>query len=305
MNKIEISKKRSMLYTDIRSFFQKKDYLEVFTPILTEALVPEHTIQTFATSFENEFSGNKNLYLIPSPEVYIKKLLSEGFPSLFEITKCFRNSEQLGVIHNPEFTMLEYYTLNYDENDSLNLTKEMLKFLNIDYPVLKMSVRDAVLKYSELDLDKLQDCNELRKAAEKLNLLVSVNDEWDDVFNMIFCTYVETALPANTLVFLTDYPRQVRCLAKRNGNYLRRWELYLNSIELANCFYEENEINLIKDYYLAEKSKIKPEKRIDENLINEMSLLPKCSGVAMGLDRLLMIKYGLKDIKEVLLFPYN
>ena len=107
-------KERSIMYKAIREFFDSKDYLEVFTPTLSPDLIPEPTIQNFETNFINEFAGNLDLYLIPSPEVYMKRLLANGFPSIYQISSCFRNSEQLGEIHNPEFSMLEYYTLGYD-----------------------------------------------------------------------------------------------------------------------------------------------------------------------------------------------
>ena len=125
------ARKRSELYMNIRKFFIEKDYLEVFTPTLAPALIPEPTIKIFGTEFRNEFTGNLPLYMIPSPEVFMKKLLAAGSPSIFQISQCFRNSEQLGDIHNPEFTMLEYYTLGFDEMDSIRLTIEMLEKIKV------------------------------------------------------------------------------------------------------------------------------------------------------------------------------
>ena len=304
-NRMEICRQRSALYRELRSFFDKKGYLEVETPVLTPALVPEHTIEVFKTSFNNEFTGNRNFYLIPSPEVHIKKLLSCGFPSLYEISKCFRNSEQIGKIHNPEFTMLEYYTVGFDENDSLDLTTELLRTIGIKYPRTVLSVRDAVLQSCKIDIDSLQDRDALAESAVKLGLSASFDESWDDVFNRIFCTFVETSLPQNTLVYLTDYPKQIYCLAKKNGNYRHRWELYINGVELANCFYEENDSDEINNYYEVEIQNMKENKVADDELKDLMTKLPKCSGVAMGLDRLLMIKCGLESVKDVLLFCYN
>ncbi|MDY4067899.1 amino acid--tRNA ligase-related protein, partial [Bullifex sp.] len=152
-------KERSIMNKTIREFFDSKDYLEVFTPTLSPDLIPEPTIQNFETKFINEFAGNLDLYLIPSPEVYMKRLLANGFPSIYQISSCFRNSEQLGEIHNPEFSMLEYYTLDYDENDSITLTEELLKAIKRPTtpsyalpPFIKMSVNDAIKKYAGLDL---------------------------------------------------------------------------------------------------------------------------------------------------------
>ncbi|MFA7109218.1 MAG: amino acid--tRNA ligase-related protein [Sphaerochaetaceae bacterium] len=115
-----IAKKRNELYKNIREFFDDKGYLEVDTPSLSDNLIPENSIENFSTMFSNEFLLSKEFYLIPSPEVFMKKLfVQEDCPSIYQISKCFRNSEQLGKIHNPEFSMLEYYTKGFDEKDSI------------------------------------------------------------------------------------------------------------------------------------------------------------------------------------------
>ncbi|HKL59153.1 MAG TPA: amino acid--tRNA ligase-related protein, partial [Sphaerochaeta sp.] len=113
---------RSQLNRSIRTFFDQRGYLEVETPTLSPDLIPEPTIQNFATTFDNEFVGSRELYLIPSPEVYMKKLIADGFGSIYQIGHCFRNSEQIGRHHNPEFSMLEYYSVGMDESDSIGLT---------------------------------------------------------------------------------------------------------------------------------------------------------------------------------------
>ena len=102
---------------NIRKYFIDKDYLEVSTPTLSPYLIPEPTIKTFRTEFINPFMERTSLFMIPSPEIFMKKLLAAGSGSIFQISQCFRNAEQLGDVHNPEFTMLEYYTVNADEKD--------------------------------------------------------------------------------------------------------------------------------------------------------------------------------------------
>lgn len=122
-----IAKQRSLLYKSIREFFDKRGYIEVETPTLSPDLIPEATIDNFATTFINEFEGSKEMYMIPSPEIFMKKLIANGIGSIYQISKCFRNCEQIGQIHNPEFSMLEYYTVDYDEVDSIKLTQTFLK----------------------------------------------------------------------------------------------------------------------------------------------------------------------------------
>lgn len=316
----ENARKRSQLYSNIREYFTKRGYLEVETPTLSPDLIPEPTIDNFGTTFINEFSGSKDMYMIPSPEVFMKRLIASGSGSVFEISKCFRNCEQLGEIHNPEFTMLEYYTVNADELDSINLTKDFLKQTALSEaqpcvtaPWLEMTVREAVLKYTGLDLDNLQNPKDLRDAAEGLGLLIPGPEPWDDTFNRIFCNYVETAIPTDRPVLFTDYPKQIDCLAEARGNYRRRWELYIGGIEVANCYFEERDVQTIKSYYEKEyqrliqlrtnDGKVIPE--VDDSFADVFATFPKCSGVAIGLDRLLMAEIGENEIDNVLLFPFS
>lgn len=317
MNK-SVIEKRSKLYSNIRNFFSNRGYLEVETPSLSSDLIPEKTIDNFETMFSNEFIGSKELYLIPSPEVFMKKLISQGSGSIFEISKCFRNCEQIGNIHNPEFTMLEYYTVGYDEKDSIELTKIFLKETALEgcpkcvtNDWLEMTVREAVLKYTGLDLDLLQKPEDLRNAASSLGLMIPGKEPWDDTFNRIFCTFVETAIPKDRPVLFTDYPYQIDCLAQRNGNYRRRWELYIAGIEVANCYLEETSSDVIRQYYRKEYQELIELRRntdkvipdVDDSFASYFATFPKCSGVAIGLDRLLMTQIGSNEIKDVILFP--
>lgn len=312
---------RSRLYSNIRTFFTDRGYLEVETPTLSADLIPEATIDNFGTTFINEFRTSRELYMIPSPEIFIKKLLADGSGSVFEISKCFRNCEQLGSIHNPEFTMLEYYTVDFDETDSIALTCDMLRetaLENCPDSVLAdfeaMTVREAVKRYAGgIDLDDLQNPRDLRKAASDLGLIIPGPESWDDTFNRIFINFVETSLPKDHPVCLTDYPKQIECLAEAKDNYRRRWELYIGGIEVANCYLEERDADVARDYYRREYQKLlslrsdngKTIPDVDESFCDTIGALPKCSGVAMGLDRLLMLETGSGEIDDVLLFPLS
>lgn len=308
-----LAKERSRLYSLTRKFFDSRGYLEVETPVLSPDLIPESTIDCFSTEFINEFAGSRELYLVPSPEVFIKRLLGAGSPSVYSISKCFRNSEQLGIHHNPEFTMLEYYSTGFDEKDSIRLTKEYLESLGLDRPWVETTVGDAVLERTGLDLNLLQKSSDLRKAAtQKLGLHIPGPESWDDTFNRIFCTFVETSIPEDKIVVFTDYPRQIECLAKQNGNWRRRWEMYINGIEIANCYLEETDPVQVKAYFEEEQAKLvslrsengKPIPDTDNEYWKNFESFPECSGVALGMDRLLMVLTGKKDIRETLLFPF-
>lgn len=317
---INAAKARSLLYANIRNYFSSRGYLEVETPTLSPDLIPEATIDNFGTTFINEFQGSREMYMIPSPEIFIKKLLASGSGSVFEISKCFRNCEQLGQSHNPEFTMLEYYTVGFDEKDSIALTQDMIRKTALsgcpasvleDFEIL--SVREAMKRYAKVDIDELQNPKDLRKAAQDLGLPIPGPESWDDTFNRIFINFVETSISKDHPVCLTDYPKQIECLAKASGNYRRRWELYIGGLEVANCYLEETDKEIAKDYYRREYQKLlslrsdngKVIPDVDDSFCETLSKLPKCSGVAIGLDRLLMVESAAKDIDDVLLFPFS
>lgn len=316
----ENARKRSELYRNIRNYFLEKNYLEVETPTLSPDLIPEPTIDNFGTTFINEFLGSGEYYMIPSPEVFMKRLIACGSGSVYQISKCFRNCEQVGEIHNPEFTMLEYYTVGFDENDSIALTEDFLKKTAIKdccssvlAPWIKMSVREAMIKYADTDIETLQNPRDLREHALGKGFHIPGPESWEDTFNRIFCTLVEPSLPKDRPVLLYDYPRQIKCLALEKGFYRRRWELYINGIETANCYCEETDSGKVEAYYneeyahlvreRADNGKVIPD--VDPSFHEVFNSFPPCSGVAMGLDRLLMAETGSKDIKDVLLFPFQ
>ncbi len=310
-------KKRSILFENIRLFFNKRDYLEVFTPSLSPFLIPEPTIKCFKTEFKNEFMGTKDLFLIPSPELYMKQMLSSSPYSIYQISQCFRNAEQLGDVHNPEFTMLEYYTLGYSDSDSIDLTIDMIKSTAVEErnwlknKSIIMTVEEAMWDYAKVDLVKAQDISILKEEAERRNLSVPENESWEDTFNRIFLTYVEPNLPLEREVYLRDYPTQIECLAKdyETKPYKKRWEMYINRCEIANCYDEETDTEKIKAYYKKEQKRLEEERALTKDEISYPSptfpdiKIPQSSGVAIGLDRLLMVNLGEKEIAPLMAFP--
>jgi len=316
---IEAAQARSRMNKAIRTFFDTRNYTEVDTPILSPTLIPEATIENFSTRFQNPFLPSTELYLVPSPEIYMKQLIAEGIGSIYEISHCFRNSEQLGHIHNPEFTMLEYYTMDANEQDSITLTEELFKALlqddSPDYlrpPFRRMTVAEAMQTYAHIDLQKHQKQSSLAVEGRKLGLSIpEAPESWEETFNRIFLTLVEPNLPTDRPLVLEEYPRQIECLAKAHGFYRHRWELYVQGVEVANCYDEEREENAIASYYQSEYAKlveIRSESGtiipdIDPSLAEKFAKMPACSGVAIGLDRLLMLLQGEKNLQGVILFP--
>ncbi len=319
MFNIEVERKRAELYRNIRAYFDGRGYLEVFTPTLSDSLIPEPTIRNFETEFINEFTGRKKFYLIPSPEIFIKRLIAAGSGNVYEISRCFRNAEQLGDIHNPEFTMLEYYTMDYTEEDSIELTMDMLGKTAIrgcSEIVLNdkvvMTVNEAVYRYSGFDLEKCHTIQAIREMAEKRGHAIPDDESWDDTFNRIFITDVEPNLPKDRPVILKDYPAEIECLAKKNSKYTRaRWEMYIAGIEIANCYREETDREAAREYFMKEYDRLKEERERTGDVIPSIDMsfceigMKESSGVAIGLDRLLMAEAGIRDIEDTLPFSFK
>lgn len=311
---------RSRIINGIRTFFHDHNYLEVDTPLLTPALIPEAPIEIFETVFTSNEYGSFPLYLIPSPEVHMKKLIAAGSGNIFQITRSFRNSEELGPHHNPEFSMLEWYTMEADYRNSIATTEELIQSLagaetpaSMRRPFKQITIQKAFLDYAGFDLAETQDKPSLVQAAQKLGISVqSAEDSWEQIYHRIFLNCVEPHLPRDQPLVLTDFPRQIACLAKEipGTPWRERWELYINGIELANCYSEETDAAKIESFFRKEyalkaaESSVIPD--IDEEFIDiHRTGFPTCSGVALGVDRLIMALNGQDSIEGVIFFPLS
>ena len=320
---IETIKQRSSLMRAIRSWFDDAGYLEVETPILSTHLIPEPTIANFATWYISEFHGSRELYLVPSPEVFMKQIISETKRSIYQFSHCFRNREQIGSHHNPEFTMLEYYTVDADEIDSIGITEQLLAHTalrgtpeHLLPPFRIMSVAEACHTYAGFDLDSHQSAASLRTIAKRLGISVPDTPEsWEETFHRIFLSVVEPQLPQQRPLVLTEYPKQIVCLAKQTPSrpYRKRWELYAGGIELANCYDEERNRETVEAYYREQYAMLTAQRGQTGEVIPDIDLdfaaifddFPQCSGVALGFDRLLMLQGRHKTIGDLILFPVS
>ncbi len=285
---------RSRLYTRTREHFTRKGYLEVETPILADGLIPEPTIEVFETAFIHPFKGTTPRWLVPSPEVHMKQLLAAGSGSIFQISKCFRNSEQIGQYHNPEFSMLEWYTVEADYKDSIAHAEEYIAAVappgtpeHLLPPFRVKTMHELWHAAVGLDLDELQDIRKLRKAALSLGAAQNAenstasssaygsaassvvgsaaaehasdtweSDTWESLFNRIFLTHIEPDIPQDKPLVITDYPARIECLAanKKGTSCKERWELYAGGIELANCYTEETDADRIEEVFRRESA---------------------------------------------------
>jgi lysyl-tRNA synthetase class 2 len=302
---------RSRILRETRDFFTQKGFLEVDTPLLAPSLIPEGPITPFRTSFDPPYGKSRDLYLIPSPELWMKRILSGGSPSIFQICKSFRNGESLGRHHNPEFTMLEYYAVNSNYLDSMNLTEEFITALDSSSPAPydRISLPDLFREITGIDLEGAQDLKALGTAARDLGIIPQKEDSWADIFDRIFVSRIEPELPRKKPVFVYDYPAKVPVLAKEKPGtpWCERWELYYKGVELANCYTEEDEPEKVKSFYRHELKRVgKGGAPADTEFLSLFETsFPPCSGTAMGMDRLIMVLSGISDLKGVIFFPLS
>ena len=314
---IEAMKARSELVTKTREFFLSRDYLETDTPLLAPWLIPESSLEAFATEFKHPFREGMPLYLVPSPELWMKRIIAGVNVNVFQLCKSFRNAESLGRLHNPEFTMLEYYTIGGDAASSARLTEALFESLllpdspkEVRPPFRRMTMAEAFRVYAGLDLDSLSERRTMIEAAQGLGLIVNPKASWEEAFNTVFLSLVEPALPMERPLVLDEYPAGIECLARDipGKAYKERWELYVQGIEVANCFTEMADRDAVAEYFLSQAEKkavaLVPH-AVDMKYPELFKEFPPCSGVAIGFDRLFMVMTGKKDIKEAMSFPFT
>ena len=345
---IELLHDRAEIIRRTRAFFDRRGYLETDTPLLAPDLIPESCLEVFETTRlfpRGSKSAPAPYWLIPSPEVWMKRLIAQHHIDIYQICKCFRNGESSGKQHSPEFTMLEYYTMKASYLDSIKITEELFGFLlddasitgipearrnDLSPPFIKMPVEEAFDRWAGFDLYKAAASPDaMENEAKRLGLNPLPGLSVPELYDLIFIHSVEPKINLDKPVILMDYPAFVPCLAKKKpgGKTVERWELYAHGTELANCFSEETNALVVRGFFETEKSekektalvlhntdnnywKIfgKTETASDENLSHDRilfpgrNLFPDCSGVALGMDRLIMVLLGKKTLAGILPF---
>ena len=319
---IEMLRERARIIRQARSFFDAKGFLELDTPLLSPDLIPESCLEVFETGRVLPSGEVRPYWLIPSPEIWMKKVIARHGVSVYQICKCFRNGESSGFLHSPEFTMLEYYSMDAGYLDSLALTEELLGFLAEDSgepatglrpPFERLTVVEAFARHAGFDLfEAASRKGRLEAEARRLGLDPPAGTGTAALYDLIFIHAVEPELRQGGAVALIDYPAFVPCLAQpgKDGRTMERWELYFKGIELANCFSEETNAGRVRDFFESESAE-KAERALVQHAVDRdywklfasPKPFPRCSGVAMGLDRLVMALCGRSTIDAVLPFP--
>jgi len=319
---IEMLRERARIIRQVRSFFNAKNYLELDTPLLSPDLIPESCLEVFETKRIKPGGGSIPYWLIPSPEIWMKKIIAKHRVNVYQICKCFRNGESSGFLHSPEFTMLEYYTMNAGYMDSLALTEELFRNLAANagsplcLPFERITMAEAFSRYAGFDLFAVTKTpNGLEAEALRLGLDPEhcAGQSIATLYDLIFIHAVEPKLKQNRPIALLDYPSFVPTLARQSADNktVERWELYFNGIELANCYSEETDPQRVRDFFeseaAAKEQQAAVKHKVDHDYwkIFEKSGFPPCSGVALGLDRLIMALCSLSSIDNILPFQMS
>ncbi|WP_109860405.1 elongation factor P--(R)-beta-lysine ligase [Aggregatibacter aphrophilus] len=303
---------RAKLLAEIRRFFTDRGLLEVETPVLSEFGVTDVHLATFSTEFISPFGEqSKTLWLSTSPEYHMKRLLAAGSGPIFQIGKVFRN-EEAGNRHNPEFTMLEWYRPHFDMYRLINEVDDLLQQILECPPAESMSYQFAFQQY--VGLDPLSaDLSELVEKAEKHQLIGAENESRDTLLQFLFSTVVEPQIGQEAPVVVYHFPASQAALAQISSEDLRvaeRFEFYYKGLELANGFHElsdaREQLRRFQQDNLQREKMGLPVRAIDTRLLAALQAgIPNCSGVALGVDRVLMIAMGTESIKDVISFAID
>jgi lysyl-tRNA synthetase class 2 len=311
---------RSKIITYIREYLANKGFLEVETPILS-SIAGGASARPFLT---HHYTLDIDMYLRIAPELYLKRLIVGGFEKVYELGRMFRN-EGMSVKHNPEFTMMELYQAYADYNDMMKLTEDIYAYvleklgkgfdityqgteINLKPPFGKMTMTEAVKKYSGLDFENMplpQIADELKKAGVE----IEDSESWGNLLFKAFEHFVEDKLIQPT--FILDYPIEVSPLAKKKKGDTRlteRFEFFVCAREMGNAYSELNDPIDQKERFV-QQAKLRQQgdeeaQMADEDFVTALSYgMPPTGGLGLGIDRLVMLLTDSYSIRDVILFP--
>ncbi|ENC6732184.1 elongation factor P--(R)-beta-lysine ligase [Vibrio navarrensis] len=306
-------RQRAALIARIRQFFAQRNVLEVDTPAMSHATVTDVHLHTFQTQFVGPgYAQGSPLFLMTSPEFHMKRLLAAGSGCIYQLGKAFRNEEN-GRYHNPEFTMLEWYRVGFDHHQLMDEMDDLLQLVLQCGAAERMTYQQAFL--TVLGVCPLEGTMaELKSVAARLGLsdIAEAEEDRDTLLQLLFSIGVEAKIGQQVPAFVYDFPASQAALAKINPNDPRvadRFEVYFKGIELANGFHElDNAQEQLRRFEQDNRKRVEmglAEQPIDYHLIAALqSGLPECAGVALGVDRLIMLALGCDHIDQVTAFPF-
>ncbi len=313
---------RAKMNSDIREFFYQRDVLEVETPALSQAGNTDPFIQSFQTS-KQSLGITLDRYLHTSPEYAMKRLLAAGSGDIYQLCKVWREEES-GRNHNPEFTLLEWYRIGFSAEELMHEVSELLHFLLT--PLLPSSLQNnKIVTYEQLFLEKfglnphIANQETLLKLQKHINTFIPSLDtaglDHQAMLDALLTHCIEPDFDKNCLTFIYDYPASQSALAKikkrDDGTQIAmRFEVYLGQNELGNGYQEETSYqrnqSILHDENLQRKQMGLAQVSQDKNFLEAAKAgIPESAGVAIGLDRLLMLMTGADSIQKVINFPWD
>jgi elongation factor P--(R)-beta-lysine ligase len=306
---------RNRIVADVRTWFAARDFVEVDCNAMQRSPGNETHLHAFVTELIQPDGSREMRYLHTSPEFACKKLLAAGERRIFSLGHCFRNRERT-ALHAPEFTMLEWYRAEEDYRQIIEDTLDIVRltasgafswkgrsadpFADAEW----LTVSDAFMRYSGVDL--LPTLHDRAALAEQSPVALGKDDSWSDIFSRILVEKVEPHLGEGRVTVLYEYPASEAALARvtpHDARVAERFELYACGVELANGFGELTDAEEQRRRFEAEmalKQRIYGERYpIDEALLSALTMMPDASGVALGLDRLMMLATGATSIDQV------
>jgi len=317
---LEVLRLRARMLESIRAFFSARAVLEVETPALSVAATPDPALASLTTRYTGPGAPHgQTLYLHTSPEFAMKRLLAAGAGSIYQICKVFRDGET-GRQHNPEFTMLEWYRIGMDHHQLMDEVAELVTQVLAGnrqlHPSEKLSYREIFERRLGIDphTATAADCAQIAR-AQGIAIPADLLEHHDVAIwrDLLLSHLIEPELGRDRLTFVYDYPASQASLARiRPGlpPLAERFELYLSGIELANGFHEladvsEQRTRFERQLHARAVSGLPPVP-LDQHLLAALARgLPDCSGVALGIDRLVMLAAGARSIQEVVAFPVD
>ncbi|MEI6893292.1 MAG: elongation factor P--(R)-beta-lysine ligase [Colwellia sp.] len=308
----ENAQKKAQILQQIRLFFSARNVIEVETPALSQGTVTDVYLDAFTCKYnflaDSPADQSAELYLQTSPEFHMKRLLASGYGCIYQIAKAFRHEES-GRYHNPEFTMLEWYRIGFDQFDLMSEVAELLQAVLGGNKALFTSYQNIFVKVVGIDPLTAEFpalVNVLTKYNKSADWLIEMNDT-DLLLQFIFTEIIEPTIGLNEPQFIYDFPVAQASLARvstDDSRVAQRFECYFRGIELVNGFNEltdaKEQVARFEEDNAKRRAQGLVERPIDKRFIDALKHgLPQCSGVALGIDRLVMLALDVKDISEV------
>jgi len=304
--------KRAAILAEIRRFFADRGVLEVETPAMSQATVTDIHLFPFKTRFVGPgASAGLDLYLMTSPEYHMKRLLAAGSGPIYQMGRSFRN-EEAGRHHNPEFTMLEWYRPHYDMYRLMNEVDDLLQQVLECDSAETLSYQQAFIRHLEVD-PLSADKTQLREVADKLGVgdLANAEEDRDTLLQLLFMVGVEPKIGQDKPAFVYHFPASQAALAEistEDHRVAERFEVYYKGIELANGFRELTDGREQRQRFEQDNRRRAarglPQQPIDTNLLDALAHgMPASSGVALGVDRLVMLALKAERLSDVIAFP--